>query len=121
MILAIPSLLAGVYSGIQAIDPAVTGGAKAIGMSPSQVIFRVEIPLALPVIIGGLRAATLQVIATATLAAYTANVGLGRYLFSGLKSHDCAEMLGGALAVVALALIFEITLGSLQKWVARQK
>lgn len=105
VILAIPSLLAGTYAGIQAIDPAIPSAAKAVGMSPAQVIGKVEIPLALPVIVGGIRAAVLQVIATATLAAYISDTGLGRYLFSGLKSRDYTQMLGGAFVVILLALL----------------
>jgi osmoprotectant transport system permease protein len=115
IVLAIPSVLAGAYAGVQNVDTAVTGAARAIGMSPRQVIFQVEIPLASPVVIGGLRAATLQVVATATLAAYTADYGLGRYLFSGLKSRDYAEMLAGALLVAALALLLELVLAAAQR------
>lgn len=115
VILAIPSLLASAYAGIQAIDPAITGASKAIGFSPSQVIFQVELPLAIPLLIGGLRTATLQVVSTATLAAYTADVGLGRFIFTGLKSHDYSLMLGGAVLVIALALVLEILLATLQR------
>ena len=115
VILAIPSLLAGTYAGIQAIDPAIPSAAKAVGMSPAQVIGKVEIPLALPVIVGGIRAAVLQVIATATLAAYISDTGLGRYLFSGLKSRDYTQMLGGAFVVILLALLMEVILASLQR------
>ena len=71
----------GAYAGIQSIDPTVPAAAKAVGMSPGQILAQVELPLASPIIVGGLRAATLQVVATATLAAYTADVGLGRYLY----------------------------------------
>ena len=119
VILAIPSLLAGTYAGIQAIDPAIPSAAKAVGMSPAQVIGKVEIPLARPVIVGGIRAAVLQVIATATLAAYISDTGLGRYLFSGLKSRDYTQMLGGAFVVILLALLMEVILASLQRAATR--
>lgn len=115
VILAIPSLLAGAYSGIQSIDPVIPGAARAIGMSPSQVIRKVEIPLAMPVMVGGLRAAVLQVVATATMAAYTADVGLGRYLFAGMKTRDYPQMLASALLVTALAIALELTLGFIQR------
>lgn len=115
VVLAVPSLLAGTYAGIQALDRPTTAAARAIGMSPIQVLTRVEVPLALPLIVGGLRAATLQVVATATLAAYTADYGLGRYLFSGLKSRDYAQMLGGAIVVTALALVLEVLLAGCQR------
>ncbi|MCL2482406.1 MAG: ABC transporter permease [Propionibacteriaceae bacterium] len=117
VILAIPSALAGAYAGIQAIDPAVSDAARAIGMSELRIILQVEIPLGAPVIIGGIRAATLQVVATATLAAYIADNGLGRYLFHGLEAHNYAEMLGGAMLVIALALILEVVLAAIQRWV----
>ena len=119
VILETPSPLAGTYAGIQAIDPAIPSAAKAVGMSPAQVIGKVEIPLALPVIVGGIRAAVLQVIATATLAAYISDTGLGRYLFSGLKSRDYTQMLGGAFVVILLALLMEVILASLQRAATR--
>ncbi|GAA2124684.1 ABC transporter permease [Glycomyces algeriensis] len=115
IVLAVPSVLAGAYAGVQNVSTDTTGAAKAIGMSPRQVVFQVEIPLAAPVIIGGLRAATLQVVATATLAAYTADFGLGRYLFAGLKSRDYAEMLAGALLVAVLALVLELLFAAAQR------
>ena len=120
VVLAVPSLLAGAYAGVQAIDPVTSGAAKAIGMSPAQVILRVELPLASPTILGGLRVATLQVVATATLAAYTADVGLGRYLFAGLKSRDYPQMLAGAILVAALALLIELILGACQRLATRR-
>lgn len=89
--------------------------ARAIGMRPAQVIWQVEVPLALPVIVGGVRAAVLQVVATATLAAYTADLGLGRYLFTGLKTRDYGQMLGAAILVIALALLLEVGLAMLQR------
>lgn len=115
IILAIPSLLAGAYAGVQSVDVNTVAAARAIGMSPAQVIFTVELPLAMPVLIGGLRAATLQVVATATLAAYTSDTGLGRYLFAGLKSRDYPQMLAGSVLVVALAIVLELILSAVQR------
>ncbi|QBE48142.1 ABC transporter permease [Leucobacter triazinivorans] len=119
IVLAIPSLLAGAYAGVQAVDPSVPAAAKAIGFTPAQVILGVELPLSLPVMIGGVRAAALQVVSTATLAAYTADLGLGRYLFAGLKSRDYAQMLGGALLVIALTLVLELLLAACQRAAVR--
>lgn len=116
VILAIPSVLAGSYAGIQSVDPTVPSAARAIGMSPLQVVWGVEIPLALPVMIGGIRVATLQVVSTATLAAYTSDLGLGRYLFAGLKSRNYPEMLAGAILTVILAILFELLFAALQKY-----
>lgn len=115
VVLAVPSLLAGAYAGVQAIDAAVPAAAKAVGFSPAQVILRVELPLSLPVMVGGIRAAALQVVSTATLAAYTADIGLGRYLFAGLKSRDYAQMLAGALLVVVITLLLELLLAACQR------
>ena len=106
-VLAIPPVLAGAYTGFEAIDRATIDAARAVGMSEGQIVRKVELPLGLPLLIGGLRSATLQVVATATLAAYVADFGLGRYLFSGLKTRDYAEMLGGSILVILLALALE--------------
>lgn len=106
-ILAIPPILAGAYTGFEAIDRATIDAATAMGMSDGQVVRGVEVPLGLPLLIGGLRSATLQVVATATLAAYIADVGLGRYLFEGLKTRNYDEMLAGSILVILLALVLE--------------
>lgn len=114
-VLAVPSLLAGAYAGVENVSAATVDAARASGMSELQIILRVELPLASPVILGGLRAATLQVVATATLAAYVADVGLGRYLYAGLKTRDYPQMLAGAVLLVILALLLEIMLSALQR------
>ena len=82
-------------------------GARASGMSELQVLGRVEIPLGAPLLVGGLRSASLQVISTATLAAYTGAGGLGRLMFLGLKTQDYVMMLSSALLVISLALASE--------------
>lgn len=120
VVLAIPSLLAGAYSGVQGVPSRTAQAARAIGMNAGQVVWQVELPLALPVLLGGVRAAVLQVVATATLAAYTADVGLGRYLFVGLKTRDYGQMLAGALVVIVLALVLELALAALQRLSARR-
>lgn len=107
VLLAIPSVLAGAYAGVEAIDPRTVDAARAMGMSEWQVLTRVEIPLGLPLLLGGVRSATLQVVATATLAAYVGAGGLGRPLFLGLKTQDYPQMLAAALLVVVIALILE--------------
>ena len=74
-----------------------------------------EVPHAMAIIMAGVRGAVLQVIATATLAAYTADYGLGRFLYAGLKTRDYAQMIGGSLVVVVLALVVDAALGALQR------
>ncbi|MCX6399916.1 MAG: ABC transporter permease subunit [Propionibacteriales bacterium] len=113
--LGFPSLLAGAYAGIESADAGAVDAARAIGMSEWQLITRVEIPLGADVLIGGIRAATLQIVATATLAAYISDTGLGRYLFAGLKTRDYPQMLAGALLVAGLALLLDLALGALQR------
>ena len=120
VILAIPPILAGAYSGISATDPVAADAARAIGLSESQIIRGVEIPLALPVLLGGLRSATLQVVATATLAAYTADAGLGRYIFAGLKGREYGELIGGSVLVVILALVLDSMFALTLRWLARR-
>ena len=118
VILALPSVLAGAYTGIEAADQVAVDGARASGMSEAQVLTRVEIPLGAPQLVGGLRSASLQVIATATLAAYTGAGGLGRLMFLGLKTQDYTSMLVASLLVVVLALVSEAVFSTVQRAVA---
>ena len=104
LVLAVPPLLSATYSGIASTPRATVDAARAIGLTESQILAQVEVPHAVGLIAAGVRSATLQVIATATLAAYTADYGLGRFLYAGLKTRDYAQMIGGAIIVVALAL-----------------
>lgn len=115
VVLALPSVLAGAYSGVESADRQAVDGARACGMTELQVLLRVEVPLGLPLLIGGIRSAFLQVIATATLAAYVGAGGLGRFLFLGLKTQDYAQMLAASLLVVALALIFDVAFATIQR------
>lgn len=107
MVLAFPPLLAGAYAGVESADPATVDAARAIGMTGWQVVRHVEVPAALPVVTAGVRSTTLQVAATATLAAYTSDIGLGRFVFAGMKTHHFEEMVAGALLVMALSLVLE--------------
>lgn len=115
LILALPPLLAATYSGIASTPPATVDAARAIGLTEAQVLTRVEAPHAAGLVAAGVRSATLQVIATATLAAYTADYGLGRFLYAGLKTRDYAQMIGGAIVVVALALAVDAALAALTR------
>ena len=110
MLLGIPPLLAGTYAGIAAVDRTVVDAARAMGMTEIRVLLRVEVPNALPLMLGGLRTATLQVVATATVAAYASLGGLGRYLIDGIAVRDFHIALVGALMVAALALVLDAAL-----------
>ena len=104
VILAIPPLLAGTYSGLESLDRQTIDAARAVGFTEWQVLRKVEIPLALPLLVGGFRSATLQVISTATVAAYIGLGGLGRFLIDGQAYRDYPQMVGGSVLVIALAL-----------------
>jgi len=117
MLLGVPSLLAGTYAGIANVEPTVVDAARAMGMTQTQVLLRVEVPNALPLILGGLRNATLQVVAAATVASYASLGGLGRYLIDGIKQREFQIALVGALMVAALALILDGIL-ALAVWVS---
>lgn len=115
VILAISPLLAGVYSGIAAVDPITVDAARAQGMTEWQILTRVELPLAAPLIFGGLRNATLQVIATVTIMAYINLGGLGRYLIDGLAVRDYPRMVAAVVLVAVLALVVDALLALIQR------
>jgi len=115
VILAIPPLLAGAYAGFESVDRRTVDAARAMGMREIQIVGGVELPLGMPILVGGIRSASVQIIATATLAAYLADEGLGRYIFEGLKTRDYAEMLGGSILVIALALAVDGCFAILQR------
>ncbi|MGR2753538.1 ABC transporter permease [Agromyces arachidis] len=117
VILAIPPVLAGAYAGIGAVDRRTVDAARAMGMTELQIVGRVEFPIALPTIMGGIRSAVLQVVATATLAAYVGGPGLGTYLFLGIQTRDYPLMLGASILVIALALVLDAVFAGLQRLV----
>ena len=117
VVLAIPSILAGAYAGFEAVDRRTIDAARAVGMTEWQIVTKVEIPLGLPLLMGGLRSAALQVIATATLADYVSAGGLGHFLFLGLQTRDYPQMLAGSVVVVLLALVSEVLFAILERLV----
>lgn len=115
VILTVPPLLAGSYAGISSVDHAVVDGARAMGMTELQILFRVELPNGLQVMFGGIRTAVLQVIATVSVVAYLPLGGLGRYLFDGLVLQDFPRMLGGSLLIAVLAVVVDLLLAVAQR------
>lgn len=107
VILAVPSILAGAYSGFEAIPRSVIGAGRAVGMTEGQILFRVEVPLGMSLLLNGIRSATLQVVATVTIAAYFGLGGLGFYIIQGLNTRDFAQILGASIIIVALALLLD--------------
>ncbi|QDZ13977.1 ABC transporter permease [Humibacter ginsenosidimutans] len=117
VVLALPPLLAGAYAGVSAVDRQTIDAARGIGMTETQVLFKVELPLAMPIIIGGIRSGALQVIATWTVAAYLPVGGLGRFIYDGYAVQNYAEMLGASVLVIVLALVADGVFALIQRLV----
>ncbi|MGL5930598.1 MAG: ABC transporter permease [Dermatophilaceae bacterium] len=115
VLLAVPPLLAGTYAGVENVDPGVRDAARGVGMTSAQRLWQVELPNALPLMFSGMRAATLQVVATATIAAYVGLGGLGRYLIDGIALSDYPRTAGGALLVAVLAVLLDAVLALVQR------
>ena len=116
-ILVMPPILISTDVAFRGIEPAIREAAFGMGMSPSQVLQQVEIPLALPAIIAGIKIATVEVIASATLAAFIGAGGLGTFIVLGFALYDNAILLVGAIPVALLALIAEVSLSTLARTV----
>lgn len=116
VLLAVPAILSNTYAGVQNVDPAARDAAFGMGMTGKQVLLRVELPNSLPLIFSGFRSATLQVIATATIASYVTLGGLGRFIYDGLAQQDFPQMISGGLLVAALALVTDLVLSVIQRY-----
>lgn len=119
-VLAVPPILTATAAGVGGADPEAVHAARALGMTGGQTVSKVEWPLALPLVISGLRSATLQVVATATVAAYTAGGGLGQLLISGQAARDYSQMFAGALLIAVLAIVLDVVLGGIGALVGRR-
>ncbi|WP_326565917.1 ABC transporter permease [Amycolatopsis rhabdoformis] len=115
VVLAIPPILAGTYAGLQAAEHDVVDAAEGIGMTGWQRLWQVELPIALPLVLGGIRNAVLQLIATAAVAAYVGLGGLGRFLLDGLAILDYPEVVAGAILTALLAIVFDLVLAAVQR------
>lgn len=118
--LAIPPVLTNTYVGMIGVDPELREAARGMGMNGSQVLRRVELPVALPLIMAGLRTSAIAVVATATLAAYVGWGGLGRYIIDGLAVSDNVQVFVGALLVALLSIVVELALAAVQRGVVSQ-
>ena len=113
--LAVPPIFTNTYVGLREVDPDIRESAAGMGMRGTQVLGRIELPMALPLIMAGIRTSTVQVIATATLASLIGWGGLGYYIFTGLALNDNVQVFGGALVVVVLALLVDLGLAGVQR------
>lgn len=115
----LPAILLNTYAGVRSVDPDVVDAARGQGLSDRQIVRRIEIPLALPVVFAGIRTAAVQIVAAATLAAFIGGGGLGELITAGMGMLDFPELLVGALAVAALAAATELLFAGIERGVAR--
>jgi osmoprotectant transport system permease protein len=118
--LAIPPILVNTYEGIRQVDAELRDAARGVGMTGTEVLLHVELPVALPLIILGLRTAAIQIVSTATIAAYVGLGGLGRYIFDGLARREYEVMVGGAVLAVVLALLTEAAFTLLARFIVAE-
>jgi osmoprotectant transport system permease protein len=116
-LLAIAPILVNTYEGIRQVDPEARDAAVGMGMTRVQLLLRAEIPMAMPLILLGLRTAAIQVVATATVAAYPGLGGLGRFIMDGLATQNYNEVVGGAVVVVLLALAVQFLFTGIRRLV----
>jgi osmoprotectant transport system permease protein len=107
-LLGIPVILINTYVGIRGVDPDIVEAARGVGMSGRQVLLRAEVPLAMPLIMTGLRLAAVQIVATATLAALIGGGALGRYIVDGFAQQNTPMVVGGAILVALLAILTDL-------------
>jgi osmoprotectant transport system permease protein len=117
VVLAVPPMLAGSYAGVRSVPPETSDAARGMGMTSMQRLCQVELPGAMPLLLGGVRSAVLQVVATTTVAAYVGLGGLGRLVLDGLNSADYPQMVAGALLTAVLAVALDVLLAGLARLV----
>jgi osmoprotectant transport system permease protein len=116
VLLGIPPLLAGAYAGVESVDRQTVDAARAMGMTEWQVLRKVEVPLAAPLLLGGLRSATLQIVATVALVSEFGFDSLGQFIISGAATQDYVQMVGGSILVTVLALLADAVLALAQRF-----
>ena len=108
VLLAMPPILVNTFEGIRGVDPELRDAAYGMGLRAGQVLGRVLVPVALPLILLGLRLSAIQVVATTTIAAYTGLGGLGRFVIDGFSTQDYASVVGGSVLIVLFALVVQV-------------
>src|SRR4051794_32071915 len=121
VLFALPPLVTNSYIGLREVDREIRDAARGMGMSGWQLFRRVELPLGMPLVMAGIRIATVQVVATATIAALVGAGGLGRLITDGLSAHNQGELLTGAVVVAVLAVVVESLLAVVQRFVDPQR
>ena len=116
--LAIPPILTNTYVGVEGVDADTVEAARGMGMAERQILTRLELPLAVPLMLAGLRTAAVQVVATATLAALIGWGGLGRFIIDGFATGDRTQIVAGAVLVAAVAILTEVAFGIVERLVS---
>jgi osmoprotectant transport system permease protein len=111
----VPPMLANAYVGMAAVDDEIRESARGMGLNGRQMIWRIELPNAVPLVMAGVRTATVAVVATATLAAYVDSGGFGRYIVDGFAVNDNVKVFAGGLLVALLAISLELVLALVQR------
>jgi len=114
-LLAIPPILVGAYAGLRSVDADLVEAGRGMGLRERQILGTIELPLASPIIVGGFRTATLQVIATATIGAIVSGGGLGRFIVDGIHNQDYTTVVGGVILVASLAIGVDLLLALVQR------
>jgi osmoprotectant transport system permease protein len=115
VVLAVPPILVNAYTGIAEVDRDLVEAGRGLGMRERQILAGIELPVALPVVLGGIRSAAVQIVATATLGAIFGWGGLGRFLVDGIAQKDDGQVFGGVVLVGGLAIATEFAIGLLQR------
>ncbi|MFI9592138.1 ABC transporter permease [Nonomuraea sp. NPDC052265] len=115
VLLSVPPILVNTYEGIRGVDPELRDAAYGMGLRGGQVLGRVLVPVALPLILLGLRLSAIQVVSTTTVAAYTGLGGLGRFVIDGFATKDYASVVGGSVLIVLFALVVQIVFALIQR------
>ncbi|MEP6680257.1 MAG: ABC transporter permease [Chloroflexota bacterium] len=113
--LAIPPIITNTYAGLREVDPELIEAGRGMGMRETELLTRVELPIAMPIVLAGLRTSAVQVVATATLGAVLGTGGLGRYIIDGIKQQDDPQLFVGAVIVALLAITTELSFAALQR------
>ncbi|WP_206066902.1 ABC transporter permease [Nonomuraea composti] len=115
VLLSVPPILVNTFEGIKGVDPELRDAAYGMGLRGPQVLGRVLVPVALPLILLGCRLSAIQVVATTTVAAYTGLGGLGRYVIDGFATKDYASVVGGSVLIVLFALVVQVLFALAQR------
>jgi len=115
IVLGIPPILLNTYTGIRGVDPAMIDAAKGMGMTPWQIATRIQAPLVTPLVAAGIRTSAIQIVATATLAAFIGAGGYGDYIVDGFSVFNYTELIVGGASVAILAIVIEVFMSWLQR------